>query len=403
MYESDGRTALIAGGGVAGMAAAIALEQVGIKPVIYEARAQGPQQVGTFLTVATNGIDALRALGVDRAVLADGFATPAIVLRGTTGKFLGSVRTGVALADGTLSHTLKRADLYAALANEALARGIRVEYGKKLLDARPEGDGVLATFADGSEATGTMLIGADGVHSAVRRIVDPAAPGPRYQGLLSTGGYASGVEVEVPLGSYEMIFGAHAFFGYVPAPNGEVWWFANLPQSDEPTTDQRRVSNIAEVRAQLLAAFADDAGPARDLVQATPEIAPLTALHTVSTLGRWHRGPIILMGDAAHAPSPTSGQGASLSIEDAAELAWAIRRNDTLTAAFTAFEAARRPRVERIVKWASRMNNSKVPGPIGRMIRDAMMPAAMRLTANTRAMQMPYRHHVEPLAWSRHR
>ncbi len=152
--------------------------------MIYEARAEGPEQVGTFLTVATNGIDALRALGADGPVLERGFATPKIILRSATGKLLGSVMTGVPLADGTLSQTLKRADLYAALTGEALARGVRIEYGKKLVDARAEGDRVRAVFADGSEAVGAMLIGADGVHSAVRRIVDPAAPRPRYEGLL---------------------------------------------------------------------------------------------------------------------------------------------------------------------------------------------------------------------------
>jgi 2-polyprenyl-6-methoxyphenol hydroxylase-like FAD-dependent oxidoreductase len=104
-----------------------------------------------------------------------------------------------------------------------------------------------------------------------------------------------------------------------------------------------------------------------------------------------------LIGDSAHAPSPTSGQGASLSIEDAAELAWAIRRNDTLPSAFTAFEAGRRRRVEPIVKAASRMNNNKAPGPIGRAVRDAMMPIGMRLIANSKMMRKPFEHHIDPL------
>jgi 2-polyprenyl-6-methoxyphenol hydroxylase-like FAD-dependent oxidoreductase len=397
MRGNERRTALIAGGGIAGAAAAIALKHVGIEPVIYEARADGPDRAGAFLTIATNGIDALRALGADGPVLERGFATPAIVLRSATGKVLGRVATGVALSDGTLSHTLKRSDFYAALTDEAVARGVRIEYRKKLADARPEGTGVRAVFADGSEAVGAMLIGADGVHSAVRRIVDPAAPGPRYEGLLSTGGYALGVEVETTVGSYEMIFGRRAFFGHVPAPNGEVWWFANLPRREEPSADQRQDPDVPALRAQLVETFADDAGPARALVEATPALADLTPLHTIPKLARWHRGPIVLIGDAAHAPSPTSGQGASLSIEDAAELAWAIRRNDTTMTALAEFEESRRRRAERIVKWASRMNNNKAPGPIGRSIRDAVMPIAIRLMANNKSTRMPFEHHVEPL------
>jgi 2-polyprenyl-6-methoxyphenol hydroxylase-like FAD-dependent oxidoreductase len=202
------------------------------------------------------------------------------------------------------------------------------------------------------------------------------------------------VEVTAPVGSYEMIFGRRAFFGYVPAPNGEVWWFANLPRREEPAANHGQDSEAPPLRAQLIDAFAGDAGPARELVDATPEFAALTPLHTIPRLSRWHRGPIVLIGDAAHAPSPTSGQGASLSIEDAGELAWAIRQSATTEAAFTAFEGNRRQRVERIVKWASRMNTNKAPGPVGRAIRDAMMPAAMRLMANSKSTRMPFRHHV---------
>jgi 2-polyprenyl-6-methoxyphenol hydroxylase-like FAD-dependent oxidoreductase len=386
---------LIVGGGIAGAAAAIALQQVGVEPVIYEARAEGPEQIGAFLTVATNGIDALRALGAAGPVLERGFATPMIVLRSTTGKLLGPVLTGVPLADGTVSQTIKRADLYAALAGEVIGRGVRIEYGKKLIDAQPEGDRVRATFADGSEAVGEMLIGADGVHSAVRGIIDPAVR-PRYEGLLSTGGYARGVNVATPVGSYEMIFGKRAFFGYVRAPTDEVWWFANLPEREERSVTERRDSE--SLRGHLVQAFADDAGPAGELVLGTPELANLVPLHTIPSLSCWHRGPILLIGDAAHAPSPTSGQGASLSIEDAAELAWAIRRSDSIRAAMTRFEASRRQRVERIVRAASRMNSSKVPGPVGRSIRDAIMPTAMRLMAHSKAMQRPFEHHIEPLS-----
>lgn len=394
-------TALIAGGGIAGSAVALALREVGVEPVIFEARAQAADGVGAFLTVATNGIDALRAIGPDEPVLQRAFPTPEIVLRSTTGKPLGRGPTGIPLADGTCSQTLKRGDLYAALAGQATSQGIPVRYGKRLADAHPDGDRVRALFADGTETSGDMLIGADGVHSAVRRVIDPAAPAARFERLLNTGGYVDGADVPAPVGSYEMIFGRHAFFGYVPAPNGEVWWFANLPRSLEPPLGDRPATDPAQLRTLLLKAFADDVGPACALIQATQELQPLTPIHTVPRLATWHRGPMTLLGDAAHAPSPTSGQGASLCLEDAVALAWAIRRNDTIHAAFAQFEDGRRRRVERIVKWASRMNNNKAAGPVGRSIRDAMMPMAMRLMAGSKAMRMPFDHHAEPLSEAR--
>ena len=87
---------------------------------------------------------------------------------------------------------MKRADLYQAIRDEATARGIVVEHGKRLIDAEPAGDGVRAVFEDGSDATGEVLIGADGVHSVVRRLIDPDAPAPTYVGLVNLGGYARG-------------------------------------------------------------------------------------------------------------------------------------------------------------------------------------------------------------------
>jgi FAD-dependent urate hydroxylase len=74
-------------------------------------------------------------------------------------------RTGLPLPDGTTSHTMKRADLYQAIRDEATTRGIPIEHGKRLVDAEPAGDGVRALFEDGTDATGDVLIGADGVHS----------------------------------------------------------------------------------------------------------------------------------------------------------------------------------------------------------------------------------------------
>src|SRR5919106_1763380 len=168
------RSALIIGGGIAGPAAAMALQKAGIDPVVYEAHPSGADGVGVFLTVASNGVDALRVLGADGPALAAGLPTPRITLRSGTGKRLGETRTGVTLPDGTTSQTLKRADLYRVLHKQAVARGIRVEHGKRLVEAHDTGDGVRAVFADGSEAVADVLIGCDGVHSTVRRIIDPA-------------------------------------------------------------------------------------------------------------------------------------------------------------------------------------------------------------------------------------
>ncbi len=148
-------------------------------------------------------------------------------------------------------------------------------------------------------------------------------------------------------------------------------------------------------RDALLEHYEGDAGPALALIEATAELMAPSPIHTVPRLRRWHSARMVVLGDAAHAPSPSSGQGASLSIEDALVLATCLRDARDPETAFPRFEAARRPRVERIVKWAARMNSSKAAGPVGRVVRDAMLPAILKLTADSRAARAIYEYRVE--------
>ena len=397
------RTAIIIGGGIAGPATAMALANAGIVATVFEARPGGADGGGVMLTLAVNGIDALRAIdaGTATAAVAAGFPTPQITLRTHTGKRLGVTSAGGALADGTVAHTIRRADLYQALHRQAVAHGITMLHGKRLAGAQEHPGGVRASFADGTQAEADILVGCDGVHSTVRRLIDPAAPAPSYAGLQNTGGYAPAVTVPAAPGSYEMIFGKRAFFGYATAPGGQVWWFANIPQRREPKRGEAEAVTAAQWRQRFAEIYAADAGPALELIAATPGFAPMTPIHTIPRLRSWHTDRMIAVGDAAHAPSPTSGQGASLSVEDAVLLATSLRDIQPAPAAFTHFETLRRPRVEKIIKAAARINNNKAPGPAGRLARDLILPVILRATANAKSAREVYEYHVgwnEPAA-----
>ena len=389
------RTAMVIGGGIAGPVAAMALQRSGIQATVYEAHPRSAEGIGIFLTLASNGIDALRTIDADTRAVAAGFPTPGILLRSTTGKHLGTARTGLSLPDGTTSHTMKRADLYQAIHDEAATRGIVIQHGKRLVDAEPAGDGVRAIFEDGSEATGDVLIGADGVHSAVRRLIDPDAPAPTYVGLVNLGGYARGVPVEAEPGSYTLIFGKRAFFGYLLAPDGEVWWFANVPRGDEPARGEVEAITAQAWQRRLAELYAEDAGPAVRLVQASEIASKASSIHSIPHLPVWHRGRMVVIGDAAHAPTPTSGQGASLAVEDAVVLAKCLRDLPDAQQAFARFETLRRPRVERIIKVAARINSNKTAGPVARVVRDAILPAVLKLTTNSRQVNQQYRYHID--------
>jgi len=269
--------ALIIGGGPAGSSAALALQQVGIEAVMFEAYPRPTVEVGSYLSVATNGLAALRAVDAHHLIQAIGFSTPRNVLWNHTGRHLATVPYGARLSDGTTSLTVKRARLSRVLEDEALRRGVRIEFHKRLASAVETSDGrVIARFSDGTQAEGDLLIGADGIHSVTRQLIDPAAPHPRYVGLTNFGGYTpdAGLSFDAEAWhfssfdaeAWHMIFGRRAFFGFALDPSGGAVWFANVPRPEISAAERSATTND-DWQRQLMAVFADDAGPAVDLIR----------------------------------------------------------------------------------------------------------------------------------------
>ncbi|MFD8499115.1 FAD-dependent monooxygenase [Amycolatopsis sp. NPDC059657] len=382
--------ALIIGGGIAGTVTAMALHKAGHEAELFEAYDRTAEGVGAFLTLAVNGIDTLGALGLKDLVNDIGFATPGMTLSLGNGRELASFPLGVALADGTVSQTVKRSDLYVALRDEAARRGIVTHYGKRLTDAVNVGDGVRAQFEDGTEAEGGLLIGADGLRSRVREIIDANAPEPRYVRLLNTGGYAEGVRVDDEPGVMRMIFGKRVFFAYVPHPNGQVWWFANPAHQSEPTAADLRALAGDSWRAEMLRLVEPDNSPATEIINATSEIYPPWSTYDFPTVPIWHRGRMLIVGDAAHATSPASGQGASMAIEDAVTLGRCLRDLD-VPSALRAYESLRRERVEAVVAQGKRNGDDKAVGPVGRLIRDFFIKQAFKKPAPDRSWMWDHR------------
>ncbi|WP_275293671.1 FAD-dependent monooxygenase [Amycolatopsis sp. La24] len=386
---------LIAGGGIAGAITAIALHEVGHEPVLYEAYDRSAEGVGAFLTLAVNGLDALTPLGLKPLVKDLGFDTPRMTLGLGNGRRLSEFPLGGALPDGTVSQTVLRSDLYVTLRDEAVRRGVRTEFGKRLTGAEQSADGVTAVFADGTKTHGDLLIGADGLRSTVRRILDPSAPSPRYVPLLNTGGFARGLDLDDEPGIMHMVFGRKAFFAHVLAPDGAVWWFANVPHASEPTESDLAGMRGPGWRKRLLDLVRADRTPAAAIIEASENIYEPWATYDFPTVPVWHRGRIGLIGDAAHATSPAAGQGAAMAIEDAVTLAMCLRDVADPAAALTTFEALRRERVEAVVAQGKRNGDAKAPGPIGRVLRDFFITRAMRKPATDDPNRFMWEHRID--------
>jgi 2-polyprenyl-6-methoxyphenol hydroxylase-like FAD-dependent oxidoreductase len=217
---------------------------------------------------------------------------------------------------------------------------------------------------------------------------------PRYTGLLSVAGVVAGTSFEPTPGAYHMVFGKHGFFGYSVRPNRELYWFANIPSSAAPTRESLARTSPAEWKRRLVEVFTEDEGPAVEMLRATGEDVAAYPLFDMPSVPTWHRGALVLCGDAAHATSPSTGQGASLAIEDALVLAKCVRDVPDVTAAFARYESLRRARVERVVRYSARIGNAKVAGPVGRWFRDLMMPLALKHFANKQSHEWLYGYDV---------
>ncbi|MEU8412293.1 FAD-dependent monooxygenase [Amycolatopsis japonica] len=384
---------LIAGGGIAGTITAIALHETGHEPVIHEAYDRTAEGVGAFLTLAVNGLDALAPLGLKSLVKGLGFDTPRIKMHLGDGRELADFALGGHLEDGTVSQTVLRSELYIGLRDEAVRRGIEIRYGKRLADARETGDGVLATFEDGSSAEGDLLIGADGLRSRVRTIIDPKAPSPRYVPLLNTGGLAEGLRLDDEPGVMHMTFGKRLFFAHVVHPDGGVWWFANVPRKREPSPDDLTVTTTW--REDLIRGLAVDRTPAVEIVRATREIYRPWATYDFPSVPTWRTDRMVIIGDAAHATSPAAGQGAAMAIEDAVTLARCLRDVPSIPKALAVYEGLRRERVEAVVERGKRNGDDKAVGPVGRVIRDFFLTRAFKNPPAEDPNAFMWRHRID--------
>ncbi|MEV6342802.1 FAD-dependent monooxygenase [Actinoplanes sp. NPDC051851] len=360
------RTALIAGGGIAGAATALALHRAGIPAEIYEAHPSGGEDAGAFLTVMRNGMTALAAIDAAEAVTAVSYPARAVSLWDAGFTHLG--RRPIE----SPARTITRAALYRALQELATARGIPVHHGRRLADATVTPTGVLATFTDGTTASGDILIGADGIHSRTRHLIDPAAPAPRFAGQHVVYGYTPGNPSGAAVDEYHMVRGTHAFFGFtVPADDGRTWWFARLP-APAPTTLPTGPQPGSEATARswrdlVLTACRDHDTPLTSIVSGTGTDIIGGDSYDIPTTPHWHDTHLALVGDAAHAATPAAAQGASMALEDAITLATALTSHDTPADAFATYESLRRTQTEETVATSAKLStrgtrSARAPG-----------------------------------------
>ena len=334
-----GAPAIVVGGGIGGLSAAIALRRAGIQAEVYE-RAPELREVGAGIGLWPNATRQLRRWGLLDEVMRRGFAFTRGEVRAADGTVLAALPFPAADAPGVLIH---RAELHAVLA-DALPPWV-VRTGAEFRRVEPTANGIAAHFADGEWAGGPFLVGADGLWSAVRRHLlddgDPVYRGyPVWRGVAPAGAVEWRVLTET--------LGRGRRFGIVPIGGGRTAWWATANEPDGVDDEPGR-------KAKLLRLFEDFHPPIPGLIESTPDAALLkNGTYDRPPVRRWGRGRATLLGDAAHPTTPNFGQGGCMAIEDAAMLARCLAETDDVAAALRAFERRRYRRTAWITRESLR-------------------------------------------------
>ncbi|MFN4142554.1 FAD-dependent monooxygenase [Aestuariivirga sp.] len=346
---------LVAGGGIAGLAAALALARHAGPVRLFE-QAAAFEEVGAGLQMSPNGVGALRALGAWEDVEPSCVIPSEIHVRdGVSGRLLQRIRLGRPFEErfGAPYRVCHRSDLLAGLLAAARRHGtIELNTAQRAVSARQSGDSVTLEFAGGSAASGSGVIAADGIRSSLRALVcGEVAPVARgsviWRGLIPLGKVPP--EIEADCVTLWLCPGGHVVhypvsnwrsFNIVAAADGAVedgGWQTPAPSSEVV----RRFAVVWEELGALLAT------PDTYLRWPAADLPPLPV---------WSRGRLALIGDAAHATLPYLAQGAVMSLEDAVVLARELARFDSLPEGFAAYEQARKPRTARIQEQSRGMS-----------------------------------------------
>jgi len=390
MAERSRSRVVIVGGGIAGPALGMFLRRLGFEVVLYERRPSEAVEEGLFLGVAPNGMNVLAELDLHRVVEQISVPCHGFQFQNARGDVIGTIdRQDDRVRFGAGLQMVRRGDLHRVLTDGARAAGVQVHFGRALSDLdRTDATSVVARFADGTDDRGDILIGCDGIRSTARQLTLRDAPEPAYSGLLDFGGITEGVNVPIPTGVNVMVFGRRAFFGAFKTPTGQVWWFHNSGAKQLDILG----SEASARREHVLSLHRNDPAWIGDVIAATQQVLGPFPLNDIVFMPRWHDGRVCLIGDAAHATTPSAGQGASLALEDAMVLAQCLRDISVPEKAFAAFERARRSRVEAIVKQSRRNGSSKAAsGPVQGWIRDRLLPFFLQLGAKWQERQYAYR------------
>lgn len=329
---------LVIGGGIGGLTAAIVLSASGHRVTVIE-RDPEWSVYGVGIIQQGNVLRAMKQLGLLDAYVSAAVGFDFVAVHAPDGTLVAKVPSPRLVEDCPANVGIGRRALQKVLADRARAAGAKVRLGIIAERLADEGHGVSVSFSDESEGRFDLVVGADGVHSQTRATLFPDLQGAKFTGQ-SVWRYNLPRPADLDaLHVYNGQIGA----GLVPISRELMYLYLTTPEPENPRYVREELAaamrgKVPAPLASLAAAIVDDG-----------EVV-YRPLETVLVEGPWHKGRVILLGDAVHAATPHLGQGAGMAIEDAIVLAEEIARHDNPEAAFRAYRERRFERCHYIVE-----------------------------------------------------
>jgi len=348
------RNALIVGGGVGGMTAAISLRRIGVEVDLIDADPEW-RVYGAGISVTGISLRAFADLGVLDQIRARGFVGAGMRARTVSGQMLFEAPLPVDPSPIEQGGGIMRPVLHDILSSTVRAEGVDVRLGVKVEALAQDDDGVDITFTDDSTGRYDLVVGADGIYSQIRGMLFPDAPQPKFTGQ---GCWRVVAKRPPEVDRVEMYFGGPVKIGINPVSQDQMYMFLleNLP--DNPFfAEDRLVPHVQE----LMAPFGGAVPGVRDGI-AHPDQVNYRPLEWLLLPKPWYSGRVVLIGDAAHATTPHLASGAGIAAEDGLVLADEIRRHDDVADALEAFMERRFERARLVVENSVRIGDTQMAG-----------------------------------------